>query len=503
MPSPVSPERVRLPGRYRVVRHLRSGGMASLWQAHDDVLDRDVAVKVLAEHLTEDPAARERFGREARAVARLSSHPHVVTIYDVGECDGCAFIVMELMAGGSLADRLSRDRPVARETALRWLEDAASALDDAHAAGIVHRDIKPGNMLLDDRGRLALADFGIARVARERQLTRSGEILGTLAYIAPEQALGKPATAASDTYSLAVVAYELLAGRRPFDASHPAAQARAHVEDEPPPVGPLGVDAVLRRGLAKAPAERWGSAGTMVDALERVAASGETSAVTVRRPLPAGSPTQAARAPRIPKPIPSERRPGRSLVPWVTGAALAIVAGLVLAAALGGSGGGDTADGTGGAQATASAKRSQPARSTAPTAAARTTSPATSATTRTTTPPAAAGDLASAGALQVAGYRARLGGRLDEALALDQRVLAACGDGRALDPCGYALFEMGAVLRRLGRGQEAAGYLQRRLTEYGDSAAGEVRRELALAAAPAHGPGHGKKARKPRHEGRP
>src|SRR5215208_3375690 len=135
-----------LPARYRVVRHIANGGMASVWEAHDELLGRSVAVKVLASHLSEDDRARRRFEREARAAAGLSSHQHVVTIYDVGEHHGRAFMVMELMRGGTVSDRLKAGRMISDETALRWLREAAGALDAAHEAGIVHRDIKPGNL---------------------------------------------------------------------------------------------------------------------------------------------------------------------------------------------------------------------------------------------------------------------------------------------------------------------------------------------------------------------
>src|SRR5262245_27369286 len=199
--------------------------MASVWEAHDELLDRDVAVKVLASHLSQDDRARRRFQREARAVAGLSSHPHVVTIYDVGEHDGRSFIVMELLSGGSIADRIRGRQAIAYGQAVQWLGEAGQALDAAHEAEVVHRDVKPGNMLLDQRGRLALADFGIARLAWEDQLTLTGQVLGTAAYISPEQAMGDPATPASDRYSLAVVAFELLTGSRPFQAEHFAAQA--------------------------------------------------------------------------------------------------------------------------------------------------------------------------------------------------------------------------------------------------------------------------------------
>ena len=215
MVPPASTARISLPDRYRIVRHIASGGMAGVWEAFDELLGRPVAVKVLASHLSEDARARARFEREARAAAGLSSHTHVVTIYDVGEHDGRAFIVMELMRGGTVGERLKDGRVIADETALRWLREAAGALDAAHDAGVVHRDVKPGNLLLDDRDRLAIADFGIARLAMEDQLTATGQVLGTAAYISPEQAVGKPSTAASDRYALAVVAFELLTGRAP------------------------------------------------------------------------------------------------------------------------------------------------------------------------------------------------------------------------------------------------------------------------------------------------
>src|SRR3954470_14113511 len=272
---PVTPDRISLPDRYRVVRHLANGGMASVWEAHDELLDRDVAVKVLATPLGQDERARRRFQREARAAAGLSSHPNVVTIYDVGEHSGRVFMVMEIMRGGTLGDRLKSREEISHAKALQWLHQAAAALDAAHEAGVVHRDIKPGNLLLDSHERLAVADFGIARVAWEDQLTATGQVLGTAAYLSPEQALGEPATAASDRYALAVVAYELLTGTRPFEAEHFAAQARAHVEDPPPPASQRApelsraVDAVLERALAKDPSDRWPSSEAFVDALER------------------------------------------------------------------------------------------------------------------------------------------------------------------------------------------------------------------------------------------
>ena len=188
-----------------------------------------------------------------------------MTIYDVGEHQSRVFMVMEIMRGGTIGDRLKSGATSRPRRAVAGCAQAAAALDTAHDAGIVHRDIKPGNLLLDERERLAVADFGIARLAWEDQLTATGQVLGTAAYLSPEQAMGEAATAASDRYALAVVAYELLTGARPFEAEHFAAQARAHVEDPVPPASSRAVaelskavDAVLERGLAKDPDDRWG-----------------------------------------------------------------------------------------------------------------------------------------------------------------------------------------------------------------------------------------------------
>ena len=293
---PASAARIRLPDRYKVVRHIANGGMAGVWEAHDELLDRAVAVKVLAQHLSEDDRARARFQREARAAAGLSSHPNVATIYDVGEYDGRSFMVMELMRGGSVADVLRKDDKIDHRRALRWLGEAASALDAAHAAGIVHRDVKPANLLLDERDRLAIGDFGIARLAWEEQVTQTGQVLGTAAYLAPEQAMGEPAIAASDRYALAVVAFELLTGEKPFQAEHFAAQARAHIEDDPPRVSELDpelserVDDVIDRGMAKDPDDRWSSAEEFVERLR------ESLAPPPRRSTPAAG-AAAATAP--------------------------------------------------------------------------------------------------------------------------------------------------------------------------------------------------------------
>jgi serine/threonine-protein kinase len=270
---------IALPSRYVPVRHVADGGMASVWAARDRVLGRMVAIKLLSSALAADPGAVTRFEREARAAAGLAGHPNVVLIYDIGTNGERPFIVMELMTGGTVAcaiaaarDSAGRGHPagtVSTERALAWLHQAASGLDAAHARGIVHRDIKPGNLLLGRGGeRLAVADFGIARVADETSVTIAGQVLGSAGYLAPEQARGGPITAATDRYALAVVAYELLTGARPF----PAATARYHAAQPPPASArngalPPRVDSVLARGLALDPAARWTSASALVSAL--------------------------------------------------------------------------------------------------------------------------------------------------------------------------------------------------------------------------------------------
>jgi serine/threonine-protein kinase len=480
---PASTARVSLPDRYRVNRHLANGGMASVWEAHDDLLDRDVAVKVLAPHLGEDDAARRRFAREARAAAGLSTHPNVVTIYDVGEHGGRTYMVMELMRGGSLADRLRRGDEIPHEDALRWLGEAAAGLDAAHEAGVVHRDIKPANLLLDERGRLAIGDFGIARVAETtaaQQLTATGQVLGTAAYISPEQAVGEGASAASDRYALAVVAYELLTGTRPFRAENFAAQARAHVEDPPDPPSTRrpglspAVDAVLLQGLAKEPEDRWPTATEMVGRLEDAL---DTPPTEPTQAMPA-----AVNGRRVPPPLPprSESLPVRRRR-FGGAAVLAGLAGLLLVAVLAAvllTGGGNDPKPTTAAKPTpaktavpAKKKKRKKAETTpTPTPTPTATATATATATPTPSPTASSGvDLGKATQLQSAGYAAGNSGDYARDLALSQQALNACGSTHRLSPCGYADFEIGRSLVELGRPSEAIPYLERRLAYGGDN----------------------------------
>jgi len=324
-----------LPDRYANVERIGLGGMGEIFRAEDTALGRTVAIKVLAERYAEDASVRARFTREALAAARLSAAPNTVTIFDVGESDGRPYIVMELVAGGSLADRLSHDGPQPPARSIAWLDDAAQALDAAHELGIVHRDVKPGNLLLDPEGRVKVADFGIATAAGLDSLTQAGTVLGTAGYLAPEQARGERAGAASDRYALGVVAYELLSGRRPFERESPTAEATAHANEAPPPITningrlPRSLDAIFARALAKEPERRFDSCGELVDA--------------IRRAFRKDAPTTRIAAPVAPVPAtvaaPSATRRRRRVAPWPFVAALLVllgIAGVGLAAALNG-----------------------------------------------------------------------------------------------------------------------------------------------------------------------
>jgi hypothetical protein len=279
-----------LPDRYRDARPLARGGMGEVYRAEDALLGRTVAIKLLAEHLADDESTRGRFTREALAAARLSQAPSTVTIFDVGEHEGRPYIVMEHMSGGSLADRLERGGAQPVGLTLKWLGQAAAALDAAHANGVVHRDVKPANLLLDEEENVKVADFGVASAVGLSSYTEAGSVVGTAGYLSPEQARGERATSASDRYALAVVAFELLTGSRPFERDSATAEATAHVQAPIPAASqenadvPAEVDDVLARGLAKEPDHRFGSAAELVSelraALERAAGTTQVLPVT-------------------------------------------------------------------------------------------------------------------------------------------------------------------------------------------------------------------------------
>src|SRR5215470_18922213 len=225
-----------LGGRYRLDERIASGGMGDVWRCVDDVLGRTVAVKILLSSLLEEPGFTERFRVEARTMATIN-HPGVVDIYDYGsDPKAGAYLVMEYVEGDALSRTLNRVGRLTPARTMALVAQAADALHAAHEIGVVHRDVKPGNLLVRPNGTLVLTDFGIARSAGAAQLTAAGSVLGTAAYISPEQASGRVATPVSDVYALGVVAYQCLSGHRPFEGDNPLEIAMKHVRDQAPPL---------------------------------------------------------------------------------------------------------------------------------------------------------------------------------------------------------------------------------------------------------------------------
>jgi len=443
-----------LPERYRVVRLIGTGGMASIWVADDAVLGRAVAIKVLAEQYLEQPRFVARFEREARTAALLSGHPHVVTIYDVGEAGGRPFIVMEHLAGGTLAERMAAGRP-GRADVMRWLREAASALDFAHEKRVVHRDVKPRNLLFDDRDRLVVADFGIARAAFEESLTATNELLGTAAYISPEQALGEPATAASDRYALAVVAFEILTGGLPFGGGTVVEIAHRRTTLDPPrasersPGLPAEVDEVLLRGLAREPAERWPSATGFVESLEDA----------LERPVPEAEPQATT-------PV-SWSRPRRRirvapLLLGLTAIAVGLIAGLTVLS------GGDSGGGERSVAREAPAQRTESRQQERP----QQEQPQQAA-------PEEQQGSASPAELNDQGFALMNEGRYDEAIPVLRQAVAGFPEDSSDLTLAYALYNLGRSLRLAGRPADAIPFLERRLRF--DNQRAVVNRELAAA----------------------
>jgi serine/threonine-protein kinase len=269
---------VTLSDRYRLQRLIATGGMGQVWEALDARLGRQVAIKVLKAEFSSDPEFVERFRAEARIVAMLN-HPGIASVYDYGETEledaRTAYLVMEMVTGEPLNSVLKRTGRLSLRHSLDMLEQTGRALQVAHTAGLVHRDVKPGNILITPTGQVKLTDFGIAKAVDAAPVTQTGMVMGTAQYIAPEQALGRDATPASDVYSLGVVGYESVAGRRPFIGEGALTVAMKHIKEQPAPLPadiPPNVRELIEISLLKEPGQRYRTGGSFADAVAAVRA---------------------------------------------------------------------------------------------------------------------------------------------------------------------------------------------------------------------------------------
>lgn len=319
-------------GRYKLVSRIAIGGMGEVWQAHDEVILRDVAIKILKPEYLGDPGFLERFRTEARHAARVN-HDGIANVFDYGEDSGSAFLVMELVPGDSLAKILERDKSLPTDKVLDIVAQTARALFAAHEEGMVHRDIKPGNLLITPDGHVKITDFGIARVADQVSLTATGQVMGTVQYLAPEQATGKPASPATDIYSLGIVAYEALAGKRPFTGESQMAIAMAQINETPPPL-PSNIDQRVQNlilgCLAKKPNQRPESALVLAHRAESLMSYAPTRSVATKVIAQANLNDRTTVIPTF-----EETKPKQPAVwPWIAVIGLIIVSGLALVAAM-------------------------------------------------------------------------------------------------------------------------------------------------------------------------
>jgi serine/threonine-protein kinase len=341
-------------GRYRVLGRLGVGGMATVYLAEDSSLGRKVALKVMAERYSEDGEFVERFRREAQAAARLN-HPNIIAVYDRGEADGRPYIAMEYLQGRTLKQVIQAEGPLPPERAIAIAMQVLAGLRYAHEHGVVHRDVKPHNVLVGDDGRIKVTDFGIAH-AGDPQMTEVGSIVGTAQYLSPEQARGRAVGPQTDIYSLGVVLYEMLAGRVPFEGDSSVAIAMQHVSDQPPPLRALAPDVpeslalVVAHAMLKDSAQRYGSADEFAADLDRVrrglvpvAATAAHTAIVAHDPtelVPAVEATRIAPRPEATpllsgeKPLPTPRK--RSRWPWLLVLLLLLAVGALAAFAIGG-----------------------------------------------------------------------------------------------------------------------------------------------------------------------
>ena len=277
-------------GRYELDSRIAIGGMGEVWEATDHVIGRTVAIKILKDEYMGDPGFLERFRAEARHAA-LVNHEGIASVFDYGEEAGSAFLVMELVPGEALSTILERDGALSTDKTLDIVAQTAAALQAAHAAGLVHRDIKPGNLLITPDGRVKITDFGIARIADQVPLTATGQVMGTVQYLSPEQASGHPASPATDIYSLGIVAYESLAGKRPFTGESQVAIAMAQINEQPPPLPPTvaqPVQNLVMAMIAKKPEDRPASAAAVARAASALR-RGDLAAAAAAVPAIAGA----------------------------------------------------------------------------------------------------------------------------------------------------------------------------------------------------------------------
>lgn len=297
-------------GHYKIVEELGRGGMGTVYKAHEESLNRSVAIKVLGEHLSHDPEYVKRFLREARSAAALS-HPNIVQIYFIGEEDGRHYFVMEYVRGRSLHEILKQEGPIDVDRSVRYMREAASGLAEAHDHGVIHRDIKPANLMIDRADRLKIADFGLALVPGEAatKLTATGTFMGTPGYLSPEQCLGEEVDHRSDVYSLGITWYELLTGEMPFSADSPAAVLVRVVQVEPPPVESLRPEvderlrAILRKMIAKERGSRYADAHELQADLEAYAAGVAPPVATTGGPTVKMEEDDEATLPPMPPPV--------------------------------------------------------------------------------------------------------------------------------------------------------------------------------------------------------
>ncbi len=321
-------------GPYQITAPLGEGGMAAVYQAYQPAMDRSVALKILPRHFAADPQFTSRFQQEAKLLAKLQ-HPRILPVFDFGTADGYAYIVMPLVEGGTLVDRM-RGRPLPLEQIRRAIAQVGDALDYAHLCGLVHRDVKPSNILMDERENCLLTDFGLAKIVEgTAHLTTSGAIMGTPAYMSPEQGLGQKLDARSDIYSLGVVLYEMATGRVPYSAETPMAVVIKHIHDPLPPphtLNPSLPEALVRvilKSLAKTPDDRFATAGEMVTALERAIPEGiPVPPPAVPKPKSSASPKTPAAAHR---PLAGTRPLWQPVAVTIAGWVFGVITGLILA----------------------------------------------------------------------------------------------------------------------------------------------------------------------------